>query len=93
MYPVHTFFTKYVLGTYFFSRVCTGMYQVQTDQKMLVFEYVLDEKSMYRVHTSGPLNGMYRYVPSTYLYILFSIIWDVISLVFEGYIHAHTGDC
>ena len=66
------------------------MYQVQTDKKMFVFEYVLDEKSMYRVHTSGSLNGMYL---STYRYILFSMIWYVISLVFEGYIHAHTGDC
>ena len=69
------------------------MYQVQTDQKMFVFEYVLDEKSMYLVHTSGSLNGMYLYVLSTYRYILFSMILYVISLVFEGYIHAHTGDC
>ena len=70
MYLVHTFYPKYVLGTYIFSRVCTSMYQVQTDLKCLFLSmysrkkvctgYILQGHKMvctgiYRVHTGTSL--------------------------------------
>ena len=62
---VHTFYQKYVLGTYFLPEVCTryilftsSMYLYvpgSTRSKMFDFEYVLEEK---------------KYVPGTYFRVI-----------------------
>ena len=77
MYPVHTFFIKYILKNKHFliglNLVHTGTYS----RKKVCTEYILREKSMYRVQTglcpfiSVPYysmvhTGMYRYELGTY---------------------------
>ena len=75
MYRVYTFFIKYVL-------VCT--------------EYILDEKlcTLYIIEaklcTRYILFESYLYIPSTYLYMTFFLIWYSFSLLSEGYIRVHT---
>ncbi len=55
---VHTFYPKYVPCTYFLPRVCTGMYQVQTDLKYLILSMYLRKK----VGTKYILQGHKKYV-------------------------------
>ena len=77
MYPVHTFFIKYILKNKHFliglNLVHTGTYS----RKKVCTEYILREKSMYRVQTglcpfiSVPYysmvhTGMYRYELGSY---------------------------
>ena len=65
MYSVHTgtyqFMTlKYVPGTYFFARVCTQKHTFFYQYVPGTYQYILEKKGMYLVHTS-----LKKYVPGT----------------------------
>ena len=69
MYSVHTgtyqcMTLKYVPGTYFFARVCTQKHTFFYQFEPGTYRYILKEKSMYSVHTSGK-----KYVPGTNLFM------------------------